>query len=180
MPLSKKKKVKKSASSPPSTSSNGEKLTQMDDLRAVFAFFDRNQNGNIEADELGEVMSSLGYQATEEELNDMINEADKDGNKMIDFDEFVQMMEAKCRRDQDQEDELREAFKVFDCDGNGFISREELAKVMKNIGEDLSEDDLTEMITEADKNGDGVIDFQEFTQMLSRNVCIKPMQPAAI
>jgi len=58
---------------------------------------------------------------------------------------------------------------VFDCDGNGFISREELAKVMKSIGEELSEEDLTEMITEADKNGDGLIDFQEFAQMLSRS-----------
>ena len=69
---------------------------------------------------------------------------------------------------------------MFDCDGNGFISREELAKVMKNIGEDLSEDDLTEMITEADKNGDGVIDFQEFAQMLSRGDCVKPMQAALV
>ena len=111
MPLSKKKKVKKSASTPPSTS-HREERTRMDDLKTVFSFFDRNKNGNIEADELGTVMSSLGYQATDEELKDMINEADKDGNNMIDFDEFVQMMEAKCKRDQDQEDELREAFRV--------------------------------------------------------------------
>ena len=111
MPLSKKKKVKKSASTPPSASTSAER-NQIDDYRAVFSFFDRNQNGNIEADELGSVMSSLGYQASEEELRDMINEADRDGNNMIDFDEFVHMMEAKSKRDQDQEDELREAFKV--------------------------------------------------------------------
>ena len=65
---------------------------------------------------------------------------------------------------------------VFDSDGNGFISREELAKVMRSIGEELSEEDLTEMITEADKNGDGVIDFQEFTQMLSRNDSMSPIE----
>lgn len=58
---------------------------------------------------------------------------------------------------------------MFDSDGNGFISREELAQVMKSIGEELSEEDLTEMITEADKNGDGVIDFQEFSLMLSKS-----------
>ena len=44
---------------------------------------------------------------------------------------------------------------------------------MKSIGEDLTEEDLTEMITEADKNGDGVIDFQEFVQMLSKTESIK-------
>jgi len=57
---------------------------------------------------------------------------------------------------------------VFDSDGNGVISREELRKVMKNIGEDLTDQDLTDMIREADKNGDGVIDFQEFSLLLSK------------
>ena len=51
---------------------------------------------------------------------------------------------------------------------------------MKSIGEDLSEEDLTEMITEADKNGDGVIDFQEFAQMLSKSDCMKPMQASVM
>ena len=57
---------------------------------------------------------------------------------------------------------------MFDCDGNGLISREELRKVMKNIGENLSEQDLTDMIEEADKNGDGMIDFEEFSSILAR------------
>ena len=55
---------------------------------------------------------------------------------------------------------------MFDCDGNGVICREELKKVMKSIGEDLTDNDLTDMIREADKNGDGVIDFQEFSSLL--------------
>ena len=115
MPLSiRKKKVKKSSSvgAPMPSTSIQKSNSQQDDLRAAFSFFDRNSNGNIEADELGLVMESLGYQATEQELKDMINEADMDGNNMIDFEEFVQLMEAKSKRDQDQEDELREAFKV--------------------------------------------------------------------
>ena len=85
---------------------------QMEELRAAFAFFDRNGNGCIEAEELGAVMVSLGYQATESELRDMINEADADGNKMIDFEEFVLMMESKSRPGQDDEEEMKEAFKA--------------------------------------------------------------------
>jgi len=59
-------------------------------------------------------------------------------------------------------------WQVFDRDGNGFISRAELSHVMRNIGENLSEDDLNEMISEADRNGDGLIDYQEFVGMLSK------------
>ena len=83
------------------------------ELRAAFAFFDRNQNGCIEADELGTVMESLGYKASDEELRDMINEADLDGNNMIDFDEFVRLMENKGSYERrNEEEELKEAFKV--------------------------------------------------------------------
>ena len=39
---------------------------------------------------------------------------------------------------------------------------------MKNIGEDLSEQDLTDMILEADTNGDGLVDYEEFAELLSR------------
>lgn len=85
---------------------------KLDELREAFAFFDQNGDGSIEADELGAVMRSLGYPATDSELRDMIHEADVDGNDKIDFDEFVRMMESKSRHDQAEDEELREAFKV--------------------------------------------------------------------
>ena len=58
-------------------------------------------------------------------------------------------------------------FQVFDADGDGFITREELRKVMENIGEKLTEQDLTDMMIEADTNGDGLVDYQEFAAILT-------------
>ena len=46
------------------------------------------------------------------------------------------------------------------------ITRAELQAVMKNLGENLTEDDLNEMMWEADKNGDGVVDFDEFVEVV--------------
>ena len=105
------KKSQSVGATPPATSPPINR-SHMDELKRAFSFFDKDGNGNIEADELGSVMESLGYKATKEELREMINEADTDGNNMIDFNEFVQLMEAKSKRDRDHEDELREAFKV--------------------------------------------------------------------
>ena len=55
---------------------------------------------------------------------------------------------------------------MFDKDGNGKISKEELKLVMKNLGENLTDDEISEMILEADDNGDGAVDYEEFVKMM--------------
>lgn len=90
-------------------------------------------DGTITAEELGQMMRSLGQNPTEAELRDMINEVDEDRNGTIEFKEFRDMMERKTR-DIDPREELREAFKLFDKDGNGTISTNELQSVMKSLG----------------------------------------------
>ncbi|GAB4820056.1 hypothetical protein N2152v2_007102 [Parachlorella kessleri] len=110
--------------------------------------------------ELGTVMRSLGQNPTEAELQDMISEVDADGNGTIDFPEFLGLM-ARKMKDTDSEEELREAFKVFDKDGNGFISAAELRHVMTNLGEKLTDEEVDEMIREADVDGDGQEDQQQ-------------------
>lgn len=49
------------------------------EYREAFSLFDKDGSGSITNDELGTVMESLGQHPTEEELNDMINEVDIDG-----------------------------------------------------------------------------------------------------
>ena len=58
------------------------------------------------------------------------------------------------------------AFKVFDKDGNGFISAAELRHVMTNLGEKLTDEECDEMIREADIDGDGQINYEEFVKMM--------------
>ena len=81
------------------------------------------------------------------------------------FLEFLTMM-ARKMKDTDSEEEIREAFKVFDRDNNGFISAAELRHVMTSIGEKLTDDEVDEMIREADQDGDGRIDCKDMTTPL--------------
>ncbi|TGO57497.1 hypothetical protein BOTNAR_0200g00140 [Botryotinia narcissicola] len=121
--------------------------------------------GQITSKKLGTVMRSLGQNPSESELQDMINEVDADNNGTIDFPEFLTMM-ARKMKDTDSEEEIREEFKVFDRDNNGFISAAELRHVMTSIGEKLTDDEVDEMIREADQDGDGRIDYNEFVKLM--------------
>merc|ERR1719355_49743 len=77
---------------------------------------------------------------------------------------------ARKMKDTDTEEELIEAFKVFDRDGNGFISAAELRHVMTNLGEKLTDEDVDEMIREADVDGDGQVSYEEFVKMAMRKM----------
>ena len=123
-------------------------------------------------------MRNLGYNLTEQDLQKVLKEIDKDNSGSIEFNEFVELME-RTITDQGTQDELLRAFKLFDKDGSGKISISELGQVMENLGqhftlyflahrpwlhaflgEKLSPNDLQDMIEEADLDGDGEINFQ--------------------
>lgn len=58
---------------------------------------------------------------------------------------------------------------MFDSDGNGVIDREELNRVMFSLDESLSKEELNAMIKEADIDGSGTINFEEFKLMMGVN-----------
>jgi len=80
-----------------------------------------------------------------------------DSNGSIDFEEFIKMMSQTVKA-TDFAHETRAAFNVFDKDGSGTISADELRQVMKSLGENLTDEEIDEMIREADKDNNGTID----------------------
>ncbi|XP_052124880.1 calmodulin-like isoform X3 [Frankliniella occidentalis] len=139
---------------------------QVAEFKEAFMLFDRDEDGTITMAELGVVMRSLGQRPTETELRDMVNEVDQDGNGTIEFNEFLQMMSKKMKG-ADGEEELREAFRVFDKNKDGLISSSELRHVMTSLGEKLSDEEVDDMIREADLDGDGMVNYEEFVTILT-------------
>lgn len=137
----------------------------MQEFREAFSLFDRDGSGKIPTKDLGTVMRALGQNPTESELQEMIKEVDPTNSGGIVFNDFMVLMKKKMT-DTDNEEEIKEAFRVFDRDNDGIISAAELRHIMTTLGEKLSEDEVDEMIREADTNGDGQIRYDAFVRLM--------------
>lgn len=138
---------------------------QISEVQDAFNLFDRERRGYVTSKDVSSVMRQLGMSVTEQELQEMIAEVDTDGNGTMDFPEFLAMMARKIDSD-DGEEECKEAFRVFDKEGNGFISGAELRHIMTNIGDKMTDAEVTEMIQKADIDGDEQINYEEFVKMM--------------
>ena len=132
---------------------------QIAEFKEAFSLFDKDGNGTITTKELGIGMRSLGQNPTEAELQYIINKLGADSNGTVDFPEFLTVMTREMK-EIESEEWIREAFRVFDQDGNGFISAAELRHVLANFGEKLTDEEVDEMIREADTDGDGQVDYE--------------------
>ena len=138
---------------------------QVAELKEAFNLFDQDGGGDIDVEELGTVMRALGEHPTEEELQEAVDEVDADGDGTVDFPEFLAMMAKRMDSDGFLEDMI-EAFKVFDNDNSGYITSQELHEIMSVLGPKLTADEVGEMIKDADIDGDGQINYEEFVKMM--------------
>ncbi|GFO41375.1 calmodulin [Plakobranchus ocellatus] len=140
-------------------------LPLISDFQEAFGLFDRDSDGYVTSDEVGVVIRSLGGIVTDAEIKEHVRQFEEKGG-MIDFADFLALM-ATVMVKKESPGELLEAFQVFDRDGNGFISAAELRHVMMNLGEKLSEEDVDEMIREADVTGTGQVNYSDFVKMIT-------------
>merc|ERR1719498_883242 len=112
-------------------------------------------------------MQSLGFEAKNHTIYQMIADIDKDGNGSIDFEEFLDMMTAKMS-DKDTKEDIQKVFNLFDDDQTGRITLRNLKRVAKELGETMSDAELLEMIERADTDHDGEICFEEFYAIMTK------------
>ena len=95
-------------------------------------------------------MRALGFEPKKEEIKKMISDIDKDGSGTIDFSEFLEMMTAKMS-ERDSREEILKAFRLFDDDETGKISFRNLKRVAKELGENMTDEELQDLIQLAER-----------------------------
>merc|ERR1711990_600785 len=132
---------------------------QLDEIREAFSLFDSDASGMIDIRELKAAMRALGFEVKNEELKKMVTDIDNDGNGTIEFAEFLMMMTAKMGE---------KVFKLFDDDNTNKISFRNLARVAEELGENIDDEELQDMINQADRDGDGEINIDEFYRIMKK------------
>lgn len=139
---------------------------KMSALKTCFAEFDRNNDGFISRDELSGVIDSLGRMIPDDELDEMIKLVDKDLNGLVDFKEFIELMDNNCLV-QSADKEMEDLFRVFDLNKDGYITEQEISNIMGSLNEKVRKRDIRKMVKVADRNKDGKISFVEFKEMVN-------------
>lgn len=156
---------------------NSEKKAAMEDLdkqqlellRNAFNAFDQEKKGCIGTQMVGTILSMLGHQLDDKLLKEIIDEVDADGSGELEFEEFVTLA-ARFLVEEDAEamqQELKEAFRLYDKEGNGYITTQVLREILKELDDNLTNDDLDMMIEEIDSDGSGTVDFDEFMEVMT-------------
>lgn len=140
---------------------------QKADIQAAFDMFDFEGEGVIESKDLKVSMRALGFEPKKEEIKRLISEIDKDKTGKIGFDDFLNLMACKMA-EKDANEEILKAFRLFDDDETGKISFKNLKRVSEQLGEILTDEELQEMIDEADRDGDGEISQEEFLRIMKK------------
>ncbi|KAK4404136.1 UNVERIFIED_CONTAM: Calmodulin-like protein 5 [Sesamum angustifolium] len=137
------------------------------ELKRVFQMFDRNGDGRITKQELSDSLRNMGISIPDEELTQMIDKVDVNGDGCVDIDEFGTLYQT-IMDERDEEEDMKEAFNVFDQNGDGFISVDELKSVLVSLGlkQGKAAEDCRKMIMRVDVDGDGMVNFSEFKQMM--------------
>ena len=142
-------------------------------INRVFSKFNTSNDGKMTMEELKKGLMKYLFKgkkskaAAEKEATIIFNKLDKNGNGLIECEEFVRAgIDKKILKNKKV---LKFMFDFLDKNRNGEISLEELKEVFrKEDGYDSKEDEkhLTELIKSIDTDLNGQISFEEFYNMM--------------
>ena len=138
---------------------------QIDEIREAFNLFDSDGSGAINYKELKAAMKALGFNTSKDEMEKIIKQVDADGSGQIEFPEFMLMMTGNMSK-IDSREEILKLFARFDRTAKGYIDLDDLKHVAKELGHDVPDFHLQQMLILA--GTDGFVSRDQFYKVLTR------------
>ena len=139
---------------------------QIEDFRRKFELLDVAKTGKIDRETMAEIMKNEGEQLESLMIVLLFEKFDKDHDGFISFDEFITF----CSEIQDLSDVaiLRQIFDLADVDHSQYLELDEVVRIGKMMGLQVSRADAWETIKVLDVDGNNLIDFNEFCQIIQQ------------
>jgi len=137
------------------------------EIEEAFNVFDQENTGKMEVKELKVAMRALGFEPRKDEITKMLASVSADQSGEVTREQFIEMMASRLI-EKDARDEISKAFRLFDDDETGKITFQNLKRVAKELGESISDEELRDMIHEADLDGDGQVNAEEFYRIMKK------------
>ncbi|RUS88897.1 hypothetical protein EGW08_003336 [Elysia chlorotica] len=119
------------------------------------------------------MLESAPAKTASEDGKKEISEAEKKESGTIEYDEFEKyVIDNGLSKPTPEEfgSEMKDAFEMFDTDHNGYIDADEFKTFMMTLGDQMTEEQVSEMMKEVDTNGDGKIDYKEFCAHMMNSI----------
>ena len=141
---------------------------QKKELKSAFIMFADNEkdDGNVPTSQLGTVIRAMGKNPTEAQIKTMTEEMQSKTGDTFDLSTFEELMSGRMNDDNSSMEKLGEAFKTLDQEERGFIPCEQLKHILTSQGEKLTEDEISNLILDADINKDDKVTYEEFMNMM--------------
>ena len=141
---------------------------QRQEIKEAFDLYDTYGVGKIEAKELKTALRALGYDGKKDEIKRITNEIEKFGEKgSVNYEQFMEIMGLKSV-ERDPTEEMRKAVHLICAEGDDNIDVDSLSKIAKELGENISPEELAEMIAEADRDEDGKVNEDDFVKIMKK------------
>jgi len=139
---------------------------QVAELKSAFEFFDKDKSGYIDKQELSAVLGALGMELTPAEVGLLYVQMDPNGDGVIDFDEFTDVMAQDPAEKPSPQEMALSIFALLDKDGSGVLKTAELKSALVKMDAGLSEEDVEAAMMLFDQNRSGEITKHEFVQTI--------------
>ncbi|KHN72004.1 Caltractin [Toxocara canis] len=143
------------------------------ELEEALAVCDVNSSGYVPIRNLKVVMRALGFEPRNDEIlmltaKIMENKALRSTHPdMVGVDELIELLANKME-ERSGVSEMRAAFQLFDSESKGFISIDDLRKVANELSETVDDEQLLEMINEADSCQSGHVSEADFCAVMKK------------
>ena len=142
--------------------------TDIDNLKAIFDIFDESNHGTLSVSNLHEALNFLNIKVDQEQINKFLSDNSLLNQFKYEFKIFLFLVIEFQRHSYDKIGEISQGFKSFDIKKRGKFDLEDMKMLNKKYSVGLSNQELEDMISLADTDGDGCVNYDEFEKLMRK------------